>query len=76
MTTSAANAHVIPDSMEFTEAATLPIAAHTVWHCLMTQAQMKPWDTVLVQAARSGVGSMAIQMTKVVGAKVITTAGS
>jgi NADPH:quinone reductase-like Zn-dependent oxidoreductase len=62
--------------MDFTEAATLPIAAHTVWHCLMTQAQIKPWDTVLVQAAGSGVGSMAIQMAKMVGARVITTAGS
>ncbi|MQG26862.1 MAG: hypothetical protein FI723_00575, partial [SAR202 cluster bacterium] len=60
VTAPAANAHVIPDEMDFTEAATLPIAAHTVWHCLMTQAQMKPWDTVLVQAAGSGVGSMAI----------------
>ena len=76
VTAPAANAHVIPDSMDFTEAATLPIAAHTVWHCLMTQAQMKPWDTVLVQAAGSGVGSMAIQMAKMVGARVITTAGS
>ncbi|MQG32646.1 MAG: zinc-binding dehydrogenase, partial [SAR202 cluster bacterium] len=76
VTAPAANAHVIPDDMDFTEAATLPIAAHTVWHCLMTQAQMKPWDTVLVQAAGSGVGSMAIQMAKMVGARVITTAGS
>ena len=76
VTAPAANAHVIPDSMDFIEAATLPIAAHTVWHCLMTQAQIKPWDTVLVQAAGSGVGSMAIQMAKMVGARVITTAGS
>jgi len=76
VTAPAVNAHVIPDSMDFTEAATLPIAAHTVWHCLMTQAQIKPWDTVLVQAAGSGVGSMAIQMAKMVGARVITTAGS
>ena len=76
VTAPAANAHVIPDSMDFTEAAALPIAAHTVWHCLMTQAQMKSWDTVLVQAAGSGVGSMAIQMAKMVGARVITTAGS
>ena len=76
VTAPAVNAHVIPDSMEFTEAAALPIAAHTVWHCLMTQAQIKPWDTVLVQAAGSGVGSMAIQMAKMVGARVITTAGS
>lgn len=76
VTAPAINAHVIPDSMAFTEAAALPIAAHTVWHCLVTQAQIKPWDTVLVQAAGSGVGSMAIQMAKMVGARVITTAGS
>ena len=76
VTAPAVNAHVIPDTMEFTEAAALPIVAHTVWHCLITQAQMKPWDTVLVQAAGSGVGSMAIQMAKMVGARVITTAGS
>ena len=76
VTAPAQNAHVIPDAMDFNEAATLPIAAHTVWHCLMTQAQMKSWDTVLVQAAGSGVGSMAIQMAKMVGARVITTASS
>ena len=76
VTSPAVNTHVIPDSMEFTEAAALPIAAHTVWHCLITQAQIKRWDTVLVHAAGSGVGSMAIQMAKMVSARVITTAGS
>ena len=76
VTAPSQNAHVIPDHMDFNEAATLPIAAHTVWHCLITQAQMKPWDTILVQAAGSGVGSMAIQMAKMMGARVITTAGS
>ena len=76
ITAPAANAHVIPDDMEFTEAATLPIAAHTAWHCLVTQAQIKPWDDVLVQAAGSGVGSMGIQIAKMMGARVITTAGS
>lgn len=76
ITAPAINAHIIPDSMDFTEAAALPIAAHTVWHCLVTQAQIRPWDDVLVQAAGSGVGSMAIQIAKMVGARVITTAGS
>ena len=76
ITAPAVNAHVIPDSMDFTEAAALPIAAHTSWHCMVTQAQVKPWDDVLVQAAGSGVGSMAIQIAKMVGARVITTAGS
>ena len=76
ITAPASNAHVIPDWMDFTEAAALPIAAHTAWHCMVTQAQVKPWDDVLVQAAGSGVGSMAIQIAKMVGARVITTAGS
>ena len=76
VTAPAANAHLVPDDMEFTEAATLPIAAHTAWHCLVTQAQIRPWDDVLVQAAGSGVGSMAIQIAKMMGARVITTAGS
>ena len=76
ITAPAANAHVIPDDMDFTEAASLPIAAHTAWHCLVTQAQIRPWDDVLVQAAGSGVGSMAIQIAKMMGARVITTAGS
>ena len=76
ITAPAVNAHVIPDDMEFTEAASLPIAAHTAWHCLVTQAQIKPWDDVLVQAAGSGVGSMGIQIAKMMGARVITTAGS
>ena len=76
VTGPARNAHKIPDSMSFTEAAALPIVGHTVWHCLITQAQIRPWDDVLVQAAGSGVGSMGIQLAKMVGARVITTAGS
>ena len=76
ITAPAINAHVIPDDMDFTEAAALPIAAHTAWHCLVTQAQIRPWDDVLVQAAGSGVGSMGIQIAKMMGARVITTAGS
>jgi NADPH:quinone reductase-like Zn-dependent oxidoreductase len=76
VTAPAGNAHKIPDSMEFTEAAALPIVGHTAWHCLITQAQVRPWDDVLIQAAGSGVGSMGIQIAKMVGARVITTAGS
>lgn len=76
VTAPAGNAHPIPESMSFTEAAALPIVAHTSWHCLITQAQVRPWDDVLIQAAGSGVGSMGIQIAKMVGARVITTAGS
>ena len=76
VTAPAINAYKVPDSMSLTEAAALPIAAHTAWHCLVTQAQIRPWDDVLIQAAGSGVGSMGIQIAKMFGARVITTAGS
>ena len=76
VTAPAVNAHKFPDSMPMTEAAALPIALHTAWHCLITQVQIRPWDDVLVQAAGSGVGSMGIQIAKMIGARVITTAGS
>ena len=72
----AINAYTIPDDMSFAEAAALPIALHTSWHCLITQAKLQPWDDVLVQAAGSGVGSMGIQIAKMMGCRVITTAGS
>ena len=72
----AINAYAIPDAMPFTEAAALPIAVHTAWHCLITQAKLRPWDDVLVQAAGSGVGSMGIQIARMMGCRVITTAGS
>ena len=76
VTAPAVNAYRIPDGMGFAEAAALPIAAHTAWHCLITQAKLRPWDDVLVQAAGSGVGSMGIQIAKMMGCRVITTAGS
>ena len=76
VTAPAVNAHKIPDAMSMTEAAALPIALHTAWHCLVTQAQIRPVDDVLIQAAGSGVGSMGIQIAKMIGARVITTAGS
>jgi NADPH:quinone reductase-like Zn-dependent oxidoreductase len=62
--------------MSFTEAAAIPIVGHTAWHCLVTQGQVRPWDDVLIHAAGSGVGSMGIQIAKMMGARVITTAGS
>lgn len=75
ITAPAVNAYKFPDSMSLTEAAALPLAAHTAWHCLVTQAQIRPWDDVLIHAASSGVASMGIQIAKMVGAQVITTAG-
>ena len=76
ITAPAINAYRIPDSMGYAEAAAIPLAGHTAWQCMVVQGQVKPWDDVLIQAAGSGVASMAIQIAKMVGARVITTAGS
>ena len=71
----AVNVHRFRDSMTFEEAAAVPLAFHTAWHCLMVRAELRPWETILIQAGGSGVGSAAIQIAKRIGARVITTAG-
>ena len=75
ITAPAINAYKVPDTMSFAEAAALPLACHTAWHCLVTQAGIRPWDDVLIHAASSGVASMGIQIAKMMGCRVITTAG-
>ena len=69
-----ANVIPIPDSMKFEDAAAIPVAFLTAWHMLITRAQVQPSEDVLVLAAGSGVGSAAIQIAKLAGARVITTA--
>lgn len=72
----AVNAVPMPDNITFEEAAAFPLVSLTAWHMLITRAQLKPAETVLVLAAGSGVGGAAIQISKAAGARVITTAGS
>ncbi len=72
----AVNVHRFRDSMSFEEAAAIPLAFHTAWHCLMVRGQLQPWETILIQAGGSGVGSAAIQIAKRIGARIITTAGT
>ncbi|HUY19389.1 MAG TPA: zinc-binding dehydrogenase [Candidatus Binataceae bacterium] len=66
----------LPDQVSFEAGAAVPLAMLTSWHALIAQANLKPGQTVLVQAAGSGVGSAAIQIARIVGARVITTVGS
>lgn len=70
------NAHRIPDWMDFDEAASLPVATHTAWHCLVVRGNLQPWDDILIHAAGSGVGSAALMIAKHIGARTIVTAGS
>ncbi len=65
-----------PKSLGFPEAACLPLTFLTAWTMLVRRAQLQPGETVLVQAAGSGVGSAAVQIAKLIGAKVIATAST
>ncbi len=70
------NAIPIPDTLTFEQAAAFPLVSVTAWHMLFSLAGLRPGETTLIMGAGSGVGSMAIQMAKLVGARVITTVGS
>ena len=65
----------IPSELTYDEAASVPLVFLTAWHMLVTRAQIKPGQVVLVLGAGSGVGIAAIQIAKLFNCKVITTAG-
>lgn len=71
----AANLLPKPAEMPWEQAAAWPLAFLTAWHMLVERARVRPGETVLVHAAGSGVGSAAIQIAKLLGARVIATAG-
>ena len=67
----------IPDSMTFPEAAAVSLVFLTAWHMLVERCQIRPGEDVLVHAAGSGIGSAAIQIAKLWGArKIIASASS
>lgn len=66
----------IPASLTFEQAAAFPLVSVTAWHMIVTQAWLRRGETVLVMGAGSGVGSMAVQIARYIGARVITTVGS
>ena len=72
----AVNVIPIPRELTYDEAAAVPLVFLTAWHMLVTLCQLRPGQMVLVLGAGSGVGSAAIQIAKLWGARVIATAGS
>jgi len=70
--------HVIrlPDRLSFEEGAAFPLVFLTAWHMLVGRAGVQPGEDVLVHAGGGGVGSAAIQIAKLCGARVLTTVGS
>jgi len=71
-----ANVVPIPADLSFDEAAAVPLVFTTAWHMLFGRAGLRPGEDVLVIGAGSGVGSAAIQIAKLVGSRVIATAGT
>ncbi|HZM00481.1 MAG TPA: zinc-binding dehydrogenase, partial [Planctomycetota bacterium] len=72
----AANVIAMPPGLDFPAAAAFPLAFMTAWHMLVARCGLRPGDDVLVHAAGSGVGSAAVQIARLHGARVIATAGS
>ena len=65
-----------PDQLDPIEAGGMPIVFLTAYHILKTRGGLREGNTVLIQAGASGVGTVATQLAKAWGAKVITTASS
>jgi NADPH:quinone reductase-like Zn-dependent oxidoreductase len=72
----AVNCLPAPENLEWPEAAAIPLVFLTAWHMLVGRARLEPGEDVLVIGGSSGVGSAAIQIARLLGARVIATAGS
>ena len=66
----------LPDGISYTDAAAVPIAFLTAWHMLITRAKLRADEDVLILAVGGGVGSAALQIAKLAGARVFGTAST
>ncbi len=64
-----------PASVDHTAAATLPLVGLTAWEALHERARLRAGQTVLIHAGAGGVGHIAVQLARLSGCRVITTAG-
>jgi len=65
-----------PQPLSFEQAAGLPVVAETAWRAMVTVADVRPGQKVLVQGGAGGVGSMAVQIAHARGARVSATASA
>jgi len=65
-----------PRSLNFVEAAAIPMGALTAWQALLDVAKLQSGQTILIHGASGGVGSFAVQIAKSHGARVIATAST
>ncbi|MDO5640897.1 MAG: NAD(P)H-quinone oxidoreductase [Paracoccus sp. (in: a-proteobacteria)] len=73
---NAAHALPIPEGMTLREAAALPETAFTVWSNVVMRGRLQAGERFLVHGGSSGIGTMAIQLARALGARVWATAGS
>ena len=66
----------IPDDFSFEEAAAAPLTFVTAWRMLITRARLRVGEDILILGASGGVGTAALQIAKLAGARVFVTAGS
>jgi NADPH2:quinone reductase len=71
-----AQAMAVPPSLSMLEAGAIPETLMTVWHNVFERGALKPGETLLIHGGSSGIGTMAIQLAKAFGSKVIVTVGS
>ncbi|MDH5355771.1 MAG: zinc-binding dehydrogenase [Gammaproteobacteria bacterium] len=67
---------LLPETLSFEEAAAAPLVYQTAWRALMSQAQIRAGEDVLILGASGGVGSASIQIAKLAGANVIAVTSS
>ncbi len=71
-----AQAMTVPPSLSMLEAGATPETLMTVWHNVFERGRLQPGETILIHGGSSGIGTMAIQLAKAFGSKVIVTVGS
>jgi NADPH:quinone reductase len=71
-----AQAMAVPQALSMREAGAIPETLMTVWHNVFERGALQPGETLLVHGGSSGIGTMAIQLAKAFGSKVIVTVGS
>jgi NADPH:quinone reductase-like Zn-dependent oxidoreductase len=76
VTVPIANLNALPSQVSFENAAAAQIAFGTAWHVLINRGGLQAGQTVLIQAAGSGIGSAAVQVAKLAGAAMIITTAS
>ena len=72
----ASHVYLIPDHLSYDDASCIPTIYVTAWHALIDRGRLRLGEDILIHAAGSGLGTAAIQVAKMAGARVIATAGA